>query len=190
LSAKEDQYLDLVGSPGWPKEKLRRKLDAIQAEREEISAQLADTTNRLEVGRDFFLTALTLLRDPQAFYRQGGTSLERAMNKFVFTKLFVDGEEISSHALTEPVGDLVEAQHIVFRRTKRPPTPASATPNASSPVRVDEAAWSEPTGADLLGLSLEGQRSSRTALMDVLDHYSNRPPAGTWGGRGSPPQPT
>jgi hypothetical protein len=83
----------------------------------------------------------------------------------VFTKLFVDGEEISNHELAEPVRDLVQAQHIVFQQAKRPPTPASATPKASSPVQVDEAAWSELTGADLLDLSLAGQGSSRAALV-------------------------
>jgi hypothetical protein len=33
---------------------------------------VADTTNRLEVGREFFLTALALLRDPQAFSDKAG----------------------------------------------------------------------------------------------------------------------
>jgi hypothetical protein len=55
------------------------------------------------VGRQFFLAALELLRDPQAFYEQGGTSLKRAMNKIIFAKLFVDGEEISGHELGETV---------------------------------------------------------------------------------------
>jgi hypothetical protein len=72
---------------GWPKEKLRRKLDAIQAERDQITGQLTDITTRLTAGREFFL----LLSDPQAFYDQSGISLKRAMNKIVFIKLFVDG---------------------------------------------------------------------------------------------------
>lgn len=90
-----------MGPPGWPKEKLRRKLDGIRAEREQISGQLADAGTRLEAGRAFFLSALELLRDPQKFYEHAGTSLKRAMNKIVFSKLFVDGEEISRHELTE-----------------------------------------------------------------------------------------
>jgi site-specific DNA recombinase len=168
LDAKEDGYLELVGTPGWPKEKLRRKLDTIQIERGEISTQLADTTNRLEAGREFFLAALALLRDPQAFYRQGGTSLKRAMNKIVFTKLFMDGEEITGHELGDAVRDVLEAQHITFTWDKTPgeATRAAATsPNASRPVQEDEAAWSEQSSADLLALSLAGQGSSRTALV-------------------------
>jgi len=66
LDTKEDQYLDLVGTPGWPKDKLHRKHDAIQAEREQILAQLADTSNRLDVGRSFFLAASTSYETPNA----------------------------------------------------------------------------------------------------------------------------
>lgn len=113
LSAREDQYLELVGSPGWPKEKIRGKLDVIRIEREEISGQLADATSRLAAGREFFLAALALLRDPKAFYDQAGTSLKRAMSKIIFTKLCVDGEEISDHVLGEVVRDLVEADLVV-----------------------------------------------------------------------------
>jgi site-specific DNA recombinase len=168
LGAKEDQYLELVGSPGWPKEKLRRKLDGIQAEREQISAQLADATTRLEAGRQFFLAALALLRDPRAFYEQGGTSLKRAMNKVVFTKLFVDGEEISGHELAEPVRDLIEAERLVnsgatARLANAQPT--TKTPNANSPDLPDGAAWTDLTGADLLAVALAGHGSSRTALV-------------------------
>src|SRR5260370_21352606 len=42
LDTKENHYLELVGSPGWPKQKLQRKLDRIRADRGQISEQLAD----------------------------------------------------------------------------------------------------------------------------------------------------
>jgi DNA invertase Pin-like site-specific DNA recombinase len=162
LDTKEDRYLELVGSAGWPKDKIRRKLDAIQVERDEISGQLADLTTRLTAGRDFFLAALALLRDPRGFYDNGGTSLKRAMNKIIFTKLFVDGEEIVRHELAEAVRDVIQAERLsrmavtVGRRTSS---------NASSPVQEDGAAWSEITSAVLLDLALLGQGSSRTALV-------------------------
>lgn len=72
---------------------------------QEISEQLANATDRLETGRRFFLTALELLRDPQTFYAQGGSRLKRAMNKLIFTKLYVDGQEITGHDLTGAVSD-------------------------------------------------------------------------------------
>jgi site-specific DNA recombinase len=170
LDAKEDQYLELVGTPGWPKEKLGLKLNAIRQERGEISEQLADTTTRLEVGREFFLAALALLRDPQAFYKAGGTSLKRAMNKIIFTKLYVDGEEISGHELGDAVRDLVEAQRLTLttrREVAQPGSTRVATLARNANVPADEGGdvWSGLTGAELLGLSLAGQGSSKTALV-------------------------
>jgi hypothetical protein len=166
VDAKEDQYLELIGSPGWPREKIRKKLDAIQVERDQISGQLSDATTRLETGRQFFLAALELLRDPKAFYERGGTSLKRAMNKIVFTKLYVDGKEISGHELGEAVRDLVEAERLAFRRGNTTANASATRPaNASNPGQEAGVAWSRFTGAELLDLSLAGQGSSRTALV-------------------------
>jgi site-specific DNA recombinase len=164
LDTKEDQYLDLVGSPGWPKQKLQRKLDKIRAERAEISDQLADATTRLATGRQFFMAALELLRDPKAFYEQGGTSLKRAMNKIIFAKLFVDGEEISGHELGEAVRDVAEAEQAAYRWSGLLAS-ADGPHNASSPVLEDGAAWSGLTGADLLAMTIGGHGSSKTALV-------------------------
>jgi site-specific DNA recombinase len=166
LDGKEDQYLDLVGSPGWPKEKLRRKLDSIQAERSEISDQLADATTRLAIGRQFFLAALELLRDPRAFYEEGGTSLKRAMNKVIFTKLYARGEEIIGHELGEAVRDVAEAERAAYRRSGTPV--ATGGPHkTNNPDLSDGGAWSDFTGADLLAATLGGHGSSKTALVET-----------------------
>jgi|SRR5215470_11239621 len=165
LDAKEDQYLELVGVPGWPKEKLRRKLDGIRAERDQIAGQLADASTRLEAGRAYFLAALELLRDPKTFYEQGGTSLKRAMNKIVFAKLYVDGEEISRHELAETVREVLEAECSIYRwNGESALDPHNAS---SSALKEDGAAWSRFTGADLLAVALGGHGSSRTALVEV-----------------------
>jgi site-specific DNA recombinase len=164
LDGREDQYLDLVGSPGWPKEKLRRKLDTIQTERNEISEQLADATTRLATGRQFFLAALELLRNPRAFYEQGGTSLKRAMNKVIFTKLYVDGEEITGHELAEAVRDIAEAERVAYRWNGTL-TVADDPHNTNNPDLADGVTWSDVTGADLLAATLGGHGSSKTALV-------------------------
>jgi site-specific DNA recombinase len=167
LDAKENQYLDLVGEPGWPKDKLRRKLDSIQAERSQLQDQLADASSRLDIGRAFFIAALALLRSPQEHYQRVGTSLKRAMNKLIFTKLYVDADEIGDHELADPVRDLVVAHQA---HAHHGPSAAAAEPSsANSPaLEEDEAAtWLNLTGADLLGLTLAGQGSSRAALVEV-----------------------
>jgi hypothetical protein len=93
------------------------------------------------------------------------------MNKVVFPKLFVDGEEISDHQLGESVRDIVGAQVLVSRRTQLAATTSQAengTPqNTSSPVPKDEATWSALSGADLLAVVLLDHGSSRTALVGL-----------------------
>jgi hypothetical protein len=61
------------------------------------------------------------------------------MNKLIFTKLYVDGEEISRHQLAEPIRDLVEAAYLIFRSPDEQPTPPAARrgakpTNANSPA--------------------------------------------------------
>ncbi len=150
LDTKEDQYLNLVGSPGWPKQKLQRKLGAIRAERVEISGQLADSTTRLATGRQFFLAALELLREPKAFYEQGGTSLK----------------EISGHDLAEAVRDVAEAERAAYRWSGTLVS-TSGPYNTDNPDLSDGAAWPDLAGADLLAATLGGRGSSKTALVEV-----------------------
>lgn len=85
-------------------------------------------------GRAFFLAALELLRDPKTFYEQGGTSLKRAMNKLVFTKLYVEGEEISGHELAEPVRDLIQAERLVARDAAPSSSAGSARRRLTTPA--------------------------------------------------------
>lgn len=43
LEAREDSFLELVGNPAWPTDKIQKKLATIAAERSEVESQLADT---------------------------------------------------------------------------------------------------------------------------------------------------
>src|SRR5918997_1524648 len=103
---QDEQYLDLVGKPGWPKAKLQKKLASIELERAEIRSQLADVGSNLDTGGQFFLTALDLLRDPQAFYPRACGAMKHALTKAIFTKLYLDVQEVlwSGHDLAEGPG--------------------------------------------------------------------------------------
>jgi hypothetical protein len=85
LDTREDGLLDLVGDPAWPRAKIKDKLAGIERERGEIQAQLADTSSKLETGRQFFVAALDLLADPQGFYQRGSGTVKRAMTKVIFS---------------------------------------------------------------------------------------------------------
>jgi hypothetical protein len=69
------------------------------------------------------------------------------MNKILFTKLFVDDEEISGHELGEAVRDLVEADRLVSRNGGQASGWVATTraTNGSSPAGDDGAAWLRTT---------------------------------------------
>ncbi len=62
---KEGHYLDLVGDPAWPTDKLRDKITQIRTQREKITIELGALDSDLDTGRDIFITALTLMSNPQ-----------------------------------------------------------------------------------------------------------------------------
>ncbi|MEU4763333.1 hypothetical protein AB0H12_08760 [Actinosynnema sp. NPDC023794] len=92
LDVKEDRLLDLLGDADWPKAEIKSKLAEIAGERREIDEQLADTSSKLDVGREFSGAPLRLLADPQGFYGRGGGAVKRGVIKVVFEKLHLDAE--------------------------------------------------------------------------------------------------
>jgi site-specific DNA recombinase len=70
LGVQEDRYLDLLGDPDWPQEKLKTKLAGVRTERSQLAGQLASLAGTLDVGRQVFSDALRLLADPYELYRQ------------------------------------------------------------------------------------------------------------------------
>jgi site-specific DNA recombinase len=169
LDSKEDGLLDLVGDADWPQARLKTKLAAIRRERAEIEAQLADTTTKLDTGRQFFQTALELLSDPQGFYRRGNGKVRHALTKVVFSKLYLDRQDVTSvsrHDPSEGFGELLEAEtkrRIAYRRSG-----TLRAGNDSSPVMSDGAAGLDLAGCtDLLVAALSGQGSSRDYLVEL-----------------------
>lgn len=57
---------------GWPKDKLRAKLDALRAEREDIRRTLDTSADRLDQGQGVFRDVLALLDEPEALYKRSG----------------------------------------------------------------------------------------------------------------------
>lgn len=108
LDTKEDNLLELVGDPAWPRAKLQKKLASLAAERSEIHAQLADTSSTLDTGRRFFEHAFELLADPQGFYRRGNAGVKKAIVKIIFRKLRLDAHQVGGHELAPGIKELVE----------------------------------------------------------------------------------
>ena len=87
MDAQEDRYLDLVGDPDWPKEKLSAKMRTIREERARIQERLAQSDNPIDGGYDVLDMALRLLCNPLALYQQANQRTRKVINKAIFPRL-------------------------------------------------------------------------------------------------------
>ncbi|WP_428982895.1 recombinase family protein [Phytohabitans maris] len=113
IEAKEDHYLDLVGDPSWPKEKLNQRIIALREDRTRIEAQLLSGPSDVQTGLDLFLATLDLLDNPQALYAEASVSVKKVINKAIFTKLYVDVDaevKVVDDDLNEPFATAIYAR--------------------------------------------------------------------------------
>jgi hypothetical protein len=115
---------------------------------------------------------MQLLSDPQEFYRRAGTRLRKAMNKVIFSRLYIESGEITGHELSEAAQPLVEADsaaRVYYRRSEL----LEAAPTAQEAVYdtslflAEEAGWSNFSDADLLAVTLAGHGSSRDVVVEL-----------------------
>jgi len=170
LDNKESYFLDLAAEEGWPKDKLRTKIDAIRRERKEIRATLDQAESQMDTGRQVFRDALTLLEDPQAMYERGNETVRSILNKAFFTKLYVDGSKVVDHLLHEPFDIITDA----YRRYR---AGQAGTTYYRRDVTSNHAALTGEYGVvgavyrdtliDSLSLTLAGQGSSKPVMVDL-----------------------
>jgi len=113
IEAKEDHYLDLVGDPAWPKEKLNQRIIALREDRVRIETQLVSGPNEVQSGLDVFLSTLNLLDNPQALYAEASVPVKKVINKAIFTKLYLDVDteaEVVDDDLNEPFATVIYAR--------------------------------------------------------------------------------
>jgi site-specific DNA recombinase len=107
LSMKEDNYLELVGDPAWPKDKLTARMQAVRDERDKLLAQIDQLDADLSVAREIISAALTLLERPQRLYKACSDTQRKLLNATIFTKLAVDTDGVAGEELAEPFDVLV-----------------------------------------------------------------------------------
>ena len=168
LDGREEQYLDLLGDPAWPHDKIKKKLAAIETERVDLRSQLMSTVGKLDTGRQYFQMALDLLADPQRLYRQAGTSLKRALNKVIFAKLYVQDDGVLASQFTAGLAPILAAEEQRRVYLRREVTAALAEGwNDNGPVLLDGSVPIFGTRADLLSGVLVDPGSSKPALVEV-----------------------
>ena len=165
LDKQEDRYLDLIGDPEWPQDKLKARLQATRTDMAKLRRQLEDTGSELDTGRDVILTGLQLLEHPEELYRQLSQRAQKVLNQAMFSRLYVDFLEapyVASDELTEPFTTILYAR----RDTSLTDVVDAVLAQQNGTLRVEDAVLDE-TLADLLDSSLVGQSASRAAMVDL-----------------------
>jgi site-specific DNA recombinase len=121
LDKQEDYLLDLAAEEGWPKDKLRTKIQSIRQERKDIRRSLEQAEQELSAGRQMFHDALTLLDDPQAMYQRGNETVRSILNHAFLSRLRVDGQKITGQDYKEPFDALMGAYEVWHRRRQTQP---------------------------------------------------------------------
>jgi len=171
LNTQEDQYIDLVGDPDWPKDKIAERLRRIRDDRARIERHLGQTERPdLDTGRTALLAALDLLTRPEHLYRLADKNSRRVLNQAFFTRLYLEAEEGGHPAVrgdqpTEPFKPLLDV-HREQQSGDLAPKGDAAADDTSALLRTalsggcsSKAAWVEVPGIE------PGSFGSETGLL-------------------------
>jgi site-specific DNA recombinase len=162
LDRQEDRYLDLIGDPEWPQDKIKTRLRKMRESKQSITCQLEGATDDLEPGRAVLLTALELLDRPHDLYNAATDEARKMLNKAIFTRLYLDSTDrrptTTAATLSEPFASLVHAA----RATDDTNTPHTLTATSGAPEEV-----TANNLGDLLTTALAGQSASKAAMVEL-----------------------
>lgn len=164
LDRKEDYYLDLAAEEGWPKDKLRTKIDSIRDEREQITTALEASGKELAQGRGVLADALALLEQPAQLYRGGGDTVRALLNRALFSRLYVDGDKITNQEVREPFAALMEAHREHHAEQVSQQSSSAAHPKT----------YGATNKITSLNTTPGGHVSNKTRYVDLARTYSNR----------------
>jgi site-specific DNA recombinase len=81
LDRKEGYFLDLAAEEGWPKHKLRERIDVIRQQIADIQRTIEQADQRLDIGHSLLRDALALLSRPADSYRFGSERVRLLLNR-------------------------------------------------------------------------------------------------------------
>jgi site-specific DNA recombinase len=111
LDRQEDRFLDFIGDPEWPQEKIKTRMQKVRESKQRITHQLEGTVDDLEPGRAALLAALELLDRPRDLYNSATDEARKTLNKAIFNRLYLDSTDrqptATAATLSEPFASLV-----------------------------------------------------------------------------------
>jgi site-specific DNA recombinase len=168
LDQQEDGYLDLVGDPAWPREKITQRLRKIRDDRERLRRQLSSAA---EPGVDSRLEAveilLDLLSEPRELYRLASKRARKVLDAAFFTKTYVDCADDGPHVRRDDRTEPVARVHRLPPRDDQ--TPALSSRGLTTYCYV-EVPGIEPGSFGVLSGLLRAQLA--VSLLGPTDHTS------------------
>jgi hypothetical protein len=173
LEKKEHDYLDLVGDPDWPQEKLRQRLRQIRAQQGQLRRQLDAPSSDIERGRLLLLAALELLDRPQELYRLLDPSQRQMLNKAIFHKLYLDQDDQKVYVA---IDELNEPFHSVVQHSRLQGQPRTRMERRNGAQANLNAVPDDLPLVALLDSALSGESFSKATM--VGDSRPASPPGG------------
>jgi site-specific DNA recombinase len=169
LSTREDRYLDLVGDPDWPKDKLTTKMQVIRDERDQLLLELDRLDADLKVARDVIGSALQLLARPQRLYKVMTDSQRKLLNALLFIKITVDAHGVTGEQFAEPFDALVPLGRYYTQHgtLPTPPPPADTAETDPDTQQNPTDSYGQPDGR------LTGRSSNKHGLVHPTRQYTN-----------------
>ena len=172
LDVQEENLLDLIADGDIPSSKAKERLRRIAAERLELQALLEDGDDRLEAGAKVLNDVLDLLEKPGQLYERSNDQGRRLINQAIFSKLYIEQDEVTDDLLHEPFESVVDLDRAVRAEQEAAGTPCSVqelagrlageTKKGRSTVSCRRPFVS--TGGQLLGLAVSQGSSSRSLV--------------------------
>lgn len=121
IDRKESYLLDLASEEEWPKAKLRDRIQALHEEADAITDAIWVADNHIDISTQAIAQAGVLLANPGAAYARGNEHLRAAMNRVLLTRLYVDGEKITSAVGPAALGryEPTAGQYVILREEAR-----------------------------------------------------------------------
>ncbi len=112
LEEQESRLIDMLADGDMPKLKVKAKLHEIERDKGRLQEELSNVVDTLTNVAEFVDVSLDLLQDAHTLYVQADDEIRRRLNQAVFTRIFINRDEVTGHELDEPFGDLLTMQTI------------------------------------------------------------------------------
>lgn len=109
LDQQQENLVDLVADGTLPRDVVQRRMNGIAKSRAAMTARLENTEKKLTAVLEYIDAALSILERPGDLYAGATDEQRRMLNQAVFSRIYVEADEVTSAEFNEPFGVLIAA---------------------------------------------------------------------------------